>query len=277
MQSPVEKLAEQAHRCHIMLALLRYLEHETRPASWDNHGAEWKAEFLKSGVWTASELEEAIAGAKELRPVQDQISHDLPDQLMLLAKDANNPGFGGWFNSIVPVLLAGSLQPFRFDEGILNAIIQVKFILVTEFPAADQRKELTREPKDLTGFIPALEILAKYDRKKRVETDKKLQKILVEHPEIGRDRPVSVKTGKPWKQRLVIHLVQWETFYKKEYGDVEVMPLALANQNEVPVGSGLCIQCGTTVTLRDGKGTCPKCRSENIEPLQRRPMKIAGK
>jgi hypothetical protein len=35
------------------------------------------------------------------------------------------------------------------------------------------------------------------------------------------------------------------------------------------VSSGLCRQCGDTVTLKDGAGKCPKCGSTKFEPLAR--------
>jgi hypothetical protein len=41
------------------------------------------------------------------------------------------------------------------------------------------------------------------------------------------------------------------------------------------ISSGMCRQCGETVTLREGRGQCPKCKNESIDPMPPRGRNVA--
>ena len=86
-------------------------------------------------------------------------------------------------------------------------------------------------PSDLTAYRPFNDILLHYtgdlaDLLKTSITAKRLSTILKEHPEVKWTRPLSKKTGKPRKNRKLIHLADWASLVDrlKRGADRELTP-----------------------------------------------------
>lgn len=121
------------------------------------------------------------------------------------------------------------------------------------------------QPTDTSGWL-TVSNAAQQSKVNRGEISRACDSGAIHSVAKGRARRLDPASFKVWKQR------------RQRGGEVKAaMGATTAKPPKAQVSSGLCRQCGDTVTLRDEAGTCPKCGSTAFEQLSRNAAQQAGR
>ncbi len=176
----------------------------------------------------------------------------------------------GQISQRLPVLGKGNLEKMKFvkaDAAATNGPIDVNVVNMNDGCKAiagiisAQFAQLAKPiapdmPKDTAGWITVTKA-AKEAKCDRGTITHACDSGDIEHVGTGEDRRINPRSLQKWADNLR---------RKRELKAVNE-PAKPAQPQPL---SGECMNCSEIVSLRDGKGQCPKCRSTNIKPIMPR-------